>query len=93
MLYLRLALENYYVYVLTAMWVAIEAYLLIFSIGGVIEAYLDTGNEQDYTGFIFCFILAPIASIAAVFIYNMRVEAKLRTSIENLKNSEEVLLA
>jgi hypothetical protein len=90
MLYLRLAIGNYYVSLLTSVWVAIESYLLIFSIGGVIEAYLDTGTEQDYTGFIFCLILSPIASVAAVFIYSMRLEAKLRTNIETLKNSEEV---
>ena len=89
MLYLRLALSSYYVYALSAVWVGVEAYLLIFSIGGVIEAYLDTGEDQDLTGFIFCLILAPIASVTAVFIQHMRLEAKLRINIESLKNADE----
>lgn len=91
MLYLRLALASYYVRLLAAVWAGIEAYLLIFSIGGVIEAYLDTGEDQDLTGFIFCLILAPIASTTAVFVLHMRLEAKLRTNVETLKNPDEWL--
>ena len=91
MLYLRLALASYYVRLLSAIWAGIEAYLLIFSIGGVIEAYLDTGEDQDLTGFVFCLILGPIASVTAVFIQYMRLEAKLRTNIETLKNPDEWL--
>lgn len=91
MVYLRLAFQSYYVVLLSSVWSAIEAFLFIFSIGGVIEAYLDTGNDQDLTGFIFCLILAPIASVTAVFIQRMRLEARLRANLDSLKNHEEWL--
>ena len=91
LLYLRINLDSYYSRTVSSLWICIEAYILIFALGGVIEAFLDTDGEKDLTGFLFCLLLAPIASLAALFIARMRHESKLTKDIELFKKNEEVL--
>lgn len=91
LLYLRISMETYYSHKVEEFWVAIEGYILIFSLGAVIQAFLDTDGEKDLTGFIFCFLLAPIASVASVFVGRMRLEKKLKVDLDILKKSEEWL--
>ncbi len=91
MLYLRISMETYYNRTIKNVWVFIEAFILIFSIGGVIEAFLDTDSEKDLTGFIFCLVLGPIAGVAALFASRVRLEISLETNLEDLKKEEDVL--
>lgn len=85
-------MKSYYNMNIKMVWIAIEAYVLIFTIGGVVQAFLDTDEEKDLTGFIFCLVLAPICSVACVFIAKVRLEMKLEEGIDSLRKGEEVLV-
>lgn len=89
-LYLRIAVDNDFNRSILKMAVAIEGYILVFTIGGVLHAFLDTAENKALTGFFFCFVLAPISSTVCVYILGLRLGVILEQEIEVLRKKDDV---